>query len=113
MNYEEAKLICGNNPKKNIIKELQKLGCENVVITDGKEKISVLYENNYFEHVPKKIKPKETTGAGDAFGATLVAGLILGKDIKFSVDMALKNSGSVIRKIGAKEGLLTKKELLK
>ena len=50
-----------------------------------------------------------TTGAGDAFGAGLVAGLILySNDLKKSLALAMLNSGGVVAKMGAKHGLLTK-----
>ncbi|PLW80335.1 carbohydrate kinase family protein [Candidatus Woesearchaeota archaeon] len=113
LNLEEAKMICGNDSKKELTKELKKLGPKNIIITDGKDKIGVLYEDNYLEILPKKVKSKETTGAGDSFGSTLVSGLIMSKDIKTSINMALKNSASVIMNIGAKKGLLTKKELIR
>lgn len=113
LNREEAELLCGKNSPKDLVRMLKKLGPRNVVVTDGKEKITVLYHDEITEYKPTKLKPRETTGAGDAFGATLVSGIILNKPIKKAVAMALKNSQSVIMNLGAKKGLLKKGVLLK
>lgn len=124
LNKEEAILIVGKKNmddndssktvvKKELAKSLNKLGAKNVVITDGKEKIIVLYNNEIKEYTPRKVKCKEATGAGDAFGSTFISSLIIKEDIDFAIRNALKNSESVIQISGAKNGLLTKKELLK
>ncbi len=48
----------------------------------------------------------EPTGAGDAFSSGFLGALFYGKNIEEALDWGLKNSASVIRKIGAIEGLL-------
>jgi ribokinase len=53
----------------------------------------------------------DETGAGDAFGSTFVSGLIHQKNLNACLDMALKNSASVVSHLGAKSGLLKKNKL--
>lgn len=113
LNEEEACMIVGKKNKRKLAEALIKLGTKNVVITDGKNKILTLFDDKIKEYLPRKIKCKETTGAGDAFGSTFISGLIMKNDVDFAIKIALKNSESVIKKIGAKKGLLTKKELIK
>ncbi|OVE74710.1 hypothetical protein BVX95_01395 [archaeon D22] len=106
LNKEEAELIVGRDDKESMAKDLSKLGPKNVVITDGKEEIVVLYNNSIKKYKPKKSKAKETTGAGDAFGSSLVSGLILKDDIDYAIKLAIKNSSCVVSKPGAKAGLI-------
>ena len=53
----------------------------------------------------------DETGAGDAFGSTFVAGLIQDKNLNQCLNMALKNSASVVSHLGAKSGLLKKSRI--
>jgi ribokinase len=60
----------------------------------------------YYSPALKK-KKVDTTGAGDAFGSSFIAGLILYKNnIKKALKLAILNSGSVVQHIGAQNGLL-------
>lgn len=55
-----------------------------------------------------------TTGAGDAFGSSLVGGLMLYQgDLKKALKLAIIRSNYVIRKVGAQEGLLTLEQVKK
>lgn len=49
---------------------------------------------------------KDTTGAGDAFGSGFLSQWILGAPLKASLLFASANATSVIKEIGAKEGIL-------
>jgi len=44
----------------------------------------------------------ETTGAGDAFASGFVTGIILGKDISYSMKLGMINAESLITGLGAK-----------
>lgn len=74
------------------------------IATDGSDTIRFgIYED---------IKVKDTTGAGDAFGAGFLAAYAAKKSFKDSIRFGSANSTSVIRYIGAKKGLLTSREKL-
>ena len=62
-----------------------------------------------------KTKITDRTGAGDAGGAGLVAGLIIykNKDIEKAIQLSYANTVACMKKWGAKEGLLKRGEKYK
>lgn len=108
LNREEAAKLAKtpyNNTKK-LLHTLSKIssGC---LMTDGpKGAYAVLDKKAY--HIPSGgSKPKNLTGAGDAFGSGFVTGWIKSKgDIKESLRVGTLNANSVVQKIGAKNGIL-------
>lgn len=58
-------------------------------------------------------KSVDDTGAGDAFVAGVVAGLLQEKKMEEVLKMGLANGGSVVTKLGAKDGLLFPDEMEK
>jgi len=108
-NREEASTLCNvdYNRMDIMIKKLNNLA-PYVVITDGPNGAFALHNNMLYFAPTLKTKPVNTTGAGDAFGSALVSGLILKTDIEFGLQLGTLNSDGVIRKMGAKNGLLEK-----
>ena len=116
-NVEEAKKIL-KTEESNISRlsaKLKELGPEMVVITDGKKGAYLLYEKELFfmPPYPDPSPPYERTGAGDAFSSTFTAALAIGKTPFEAIAWAPINGMSVVQKIGAQEGLLSRKELEK
>ncbi len=100
-----------NNIKKNI-KELHQYGQYLTVITDGPQGAYIYDGQKVYYEAALKRKGINTTGAGDAFGSALIAGLIkYNWNLKKALHLAILNSNAVIMKIGAQEGLLKKKKL--
>ena len=60
---------------------------------------------------PDIAPPYERTGAGDAFASTFISALANGEDMEGALMWAPINSMSVVQKVGAQEGLLSKREL--
>lgn len=114
LNKEEAELVSGKGEIKNLLKKIKLESMDYVVITDG-PRGAYCYDGSRIYHVkPKKNrKVKETTGAGDAFASTFVAGLVKEKDVKKCLKMAVINTESVINNYGAKNILLKKSTLMK
>ncbi|MFH1133053.1 MAG: carbohydrate kinase family protein [Nanoarchaeota archaeon] len=112
LNKEEAQLIAGNFTGQDLAKRLQNLGPKNVVITDGANETVCLYDGKLYRIVPHKVEVVESTGAGDAFASSLVAGLIKNNDIVFALKLGLANTESVLAYVGAKNKLLTWGEAL-
>jgi len=116
-NKEESQRIL--NSKENDIKKLLKgvnhLGPKITVITDGKEGAYVYdeYEDKYWSMpiYPDPAPPYERTGAGDSFSSTFTVALGLGLPVKEALKWGPINSMSVVQKVGAREGLLTRREL--
>ena len=112
LNNEEAMLLAGRGSPEELIRTIMNFGPEIVVLTDGKKGAYTISKNKFLTVVPNKIKPVETTGAGDAFASTFLANIIKKKDTKTSLSAACINAESVILQKGAKGGLLTNKKLL-
>lgn len=113
LNKEEAGYMSGKEIIMDMFKSLRGVGVKTIVITDGKKE-SYCYDGSYvYSFKPhKEIKIIETTGAGDAFAAGFLSGIIKKKGIKFALQLANTNSESVIQYHGAKEKLLTYKGAL-
>lgn len=103
-NENELKLLTGKEYQEGsniLLKEgagivAVKLGRRGCYVTDGKE--SHLIE-------PYKVKVVDTTGAGDAFCAGFLYGLIKGKDLYECGRLGNFVASRCITKIGAREGL--------
>ncbi|MDO8493270.1 MAG: carbohydrate kinase family protein [bacterium] len=114
-NKEEAQMILKTNesePKK-LMRMLKDLGPEVIVLTDGP---AGAYAYNgrtawFVPAYPDPAPPYERTGAGDAFASTVVAALGLGLPLEKALLWGPINSMSVVQKIGAQEGLLSREEL--
>jgi sugar/nucleoside kinase (ribokinase family) len=101
------------NNVDNLLKEIKKMGPQIAVITNGRYG-AYAYDGDkiYFQPTAKEIKRVNTTGVGDAFGSSFIAGLELFKgDIKRAMNLAARNSASVVSHIGAQTGLLRKKDI--
>ncbi len=113
LNREEAECIVGRGEIKDLLSALHSLGPDIVVITDGKEGSSCFDGKEYHSIKSHIVKVQETTGAGDAFAATYLAGMIQKDNIHFALQMGLANAEAVISGRGAKANLLSGSEILK
>lgn len=114
LNEEEANILVGKKKKVNTLRSLKELGPDIAVITDGEKPVYCMdVEKNHFVLYPPKVKVVETTGAGDAFAASFLAGLIKDGNIEYALKLASINARSVLQYRGAKEKLLTYDEAKK
>ena len=109
VNKDEAIDLVGKGKTMDqLLKALLDNGAKRVIISQGIE--GVYYADSMQTvHAPanKSIKAKEATGAGDAFGSAFTASLIKDpNDIKSALKNGIRNSESVIQKIGAQEGII-------
>lgn len=98
---------------KNLLNLLHSWGPNIVVITNNEHGADAYDGVNYFHQpvVPNKVKA-DTTGLGDAFGSSFIAGLMRYEgDIKKSLLLAAHNAASVLGQQGAQNGLLVAKDL--
>lgn len=117
VNKEEMEELINNGKStetKELLKMVQKLPCQYIVITDDKRgayiwdrKKSVWLHTGIYKNAPRL----ETTGAGDSFGSGLVTGFIKGKGLDDSLYLASANATGVIGQVGAKKGILFENEL--
>lgn len=99
------------NDTKNLLTALKDLGSDCVVITDGEEGADY-YDGEEFYHGESLCVPAakiaDTTGVGDAFCSTFIAGLEINEgDYKRAMKLAMKNSAGVLKEPGAQNGLLS------
>ncbi|HMS92862.1 MAG TPA: carbohydrate kinase family protein [Candidatus Saccharibacteria bacterium] len=79
-------------------------GPNGVIASDGKTIVRAgMYQD---------VKVIDRTGAGDAFASGFLSQWVQGKSLKDSIVFASANSTSVVTKIGAKEGILSKDVML-
>lgn len=121
-NVEEAEIILAKNisnssDRNEVVLELSKgihaLGPKIVVLSDGPNG-AYLYLNEELWHIPVYpdiAPPLDRTGAGDAFSSTFTAALALGISPLQAFAWGPINSMSVVQKIGAQKGLLTREKL--
>lgn len=111
-NKEEAGILVGDGPIGKLLIDVKKLVPGLVVITDGKNGAWCYDGGLTYRVFAHKIKVLESTGAGDAFAASFVSAIIKGKEIQTALKWGIANSQSVIAHYGAKNKLLTYRELL-
>jgi len=103
------------NNTKNLLHIIKEWGPQIVLITKGGDGAEVYDGVKFYqEKIVKAKKTVDTTGVGDAYGATFVAGLeMYNEDIQRAMKLAMYNAASVVAKQGAQNGLLTKRKISK
>ena len=96
----------------DLLSRLLLLGPKTVVITDGAQGSYASDGNRNFKISALPATLVEKTGAGDAYASGLISALSAGESFEEAMVWGAINASSVIGKIGAQNGLLTKIELL-
>lgn len=117
LNLNEAQKLaqCKTKNIKSIYHHLEKIAPDIIIcVTAGKKGAWVKKDQEFYWAGILSKKVVNATGAGDAFGAGFVAGLILyEEDLKKALRLGMLNSNSVVTKMGAKHGLLKKPPTVK
>lgn len=115
-NKEEAERILGYDTPQTpavLLDALRAIGPDIAIITDGPN--GAYASDGTASYVvpmyPDPTEPYERTGAGDAFASAVASALVLGKPLNEALLWGPVNSMSVVQKIGAQEGLLTRERL--
>jgi len=113
VNVEEAQRILGYDTSVRDIKKLFKgiasHGPKLIIITDNTNG-AYMFDGDHYYHIPMYPDPRpafERTGCGDAFAATFISALAMGKTPLEAFLWAPINPMSVAQFVGAQEGLLT------
>ena len=84
-----------------------------IAITNGEKGGEIIINNSEtMNYQAFHVKTIESTGAGDAFAAGFISGLLLGNNLEQCVHWGRNNATNVIQFLGAKHGLLTKSEIV-
>lgn len=116
VNKEEGQVIAELSESatiRDVLKKLHTMGPKTVVVTDGKEGAYCISQSGTMYSIgvyPCEIVEK--TGAGDAFAAGFLGGILAEQPIQTALTWGTLNSASTIGKIGGELGLLTKDKLL-
>ncbi|MEK9186515.1 MAG: carbohydrate kinase family protein, partial [Patescibacteria group bacterium] len=126
LNEEEAAELTGIPFQKEseVFKKLDNLMPGIVAVTNGPKGVTVSDGKNIYKAgIFKEKQIADRTGAGDAFGSGFVAGLMIrsklqvknqnlfdSEDIKYAIRLATANATSVVERVGATEGILTKEQ---
>lgn len=101
------------NDIKKVLKTISDFGPKLVAITDGTNG-AYLFDGDHYYHMPIYPDPRpalERTGCGDAWSATFVSAMAMGKTPIEALQLAPINPMSVAQFIGAQEGLLAREQL--
>lgn len=109
LSEEEAKLISGIEDIKEASQYIVNLGCENLMVTLGKEGTLLSNREKQILIKTKEVKMKDATGAGDAFIGAVIAQILNepGKSMEKIVEMANLVGGIITTKLGALESIPT------
>ncbi|HEX4129351.1 MAG TPA: sugar kinase [Pirellulales bacterium] len=111
-NVDEAAIITGHdNPREQALR-LHDAGARTVVITCGGEGTVVVGERERLHAPAHKVTFVGGTGAGDAFDAGFIAGLIEGADVRRCLEWGSALGASCVRSISATESVFTRAEAL-
>lgn len=109
LNLEEAQRLTGLETRdlKHLSKPILAVAPHiTLLITDGQNGAYAFHDKEQFFIRARNTETVSRTGAGDAFGSAVVAGLIKGWDLKESLKLGLLNAESVIKYYGAKRGIV-------
>ena len=109
LSEEEAKLISGIEDIKEASQYIVNLGCENLMVTLGKEGTLLSNREKQILIKTKEVKMKDATGAGDAFIGAVIAQILNepGKSMEKIVEMANLVGGITTTKLVALESIPT------
>ena len=106
LNEKEAKTLIGGEILEELLVKLARY-VKTVIITAGARGSIATNGKETYRLAEYEMKtPKDTTGAGDAFGAGFLSATLDGKKFKDALIFAAANATSVISYIGAQAGTL-------
>ena len=100
-------LESSSNGKLRTANDLLDYGCSTVIITQGIHGCTVFQRETKFNVPAKKVDAVDTTGAGDAFAAGLIKGLLENNDLYNAVRLALRCASHAVQYPGARRAYST------
>lgn len=111
VNKEEAVMLTGSesNDIDDVFDSFTVRPKTALIITDGRKGSWARHADGIvYCSIPDRRKPKNTTGAGDAFGSGLIAGLLKKDDPGYALAVGTWNATGVVMETGAKKGILSR-----
>ena len=113
LNREEAGELtgCPRAEPKEMLRRLHELGPRKVVMTDGVHGSYGYDGREFLKTGLLKMPVVDRTGAGDAYGATLMSALHLGLDLATAMAWGTAQAAFVVSALGASPGLVDRRRL--
>jgi sugar/nucleoside kinase (ribokinase family) len=107
-NDDEAEILTGETKPVRQARALQKMGAGTVIVTMGDAGLLFTDGDRMYraEHFPSVMV--DQTGAGDAFCAGFIAGMVRGRDLRQCVEYGSALGASCVRSIGCYQGVFTR-----
>ena len=109
-NTDEARVLTGEDDPLRQAERFAAAGAGAVVITCGGEGSVVVSQGKRMRAGAHQMEYKGGTGAGDAFDAGFITGLLLGKDLEDCVRWGSAVGASCVRSISATDGVFDRDE---
>lgn len=108
LNKEEAAALAGTDPQNfaHIIRTLRPLPRRALIVTDGMNGTYAADTHGEWHSGIIDVPRVNFTGAGDAFGSGLIAGLLKKDDLPYALAIATWNATGVVQQMGAKRGIM-------
>ncbi len=109
-NEDEARALTGSDDPLDQAKNFRDAGARSVVITGGENGTLLVTENVRLRAGVYPVQYVGGTGAGDAFGAGFIAGLLAEKDLQGCLQWGSALGASCVRAVGATESVFSRDE---
>ena len=109
-NNDEAEMLTGRDEPAAQALALLEMGARRVVITLGSGGLLFASEGEAWRAAHFPVEEVDQTGAGDAFCAGFIAGLVRGLDFEGCVHYGTALGGSCVRAMGCHQGVFTAAE---
>jgi ribokinase len=109
--HEACELTGVDGPPRSLLEALHQLGPKTVVMTDGTRGSYAFDGDRFLRTGILSVPVVDRTGAGDGYGATLMAALQLGQPLPVAMAWGTMQAAHVIGVFGATPGLLRRRRL--
>ncbi len=109
-NEDEARALTGETEPRRQADRLLEAGARAVVVKRGEQGVFVHSGDDAFELPAPPVEAVEPSGAGDAFAAGLILGLLEGWELEHSVRFASVIGGSACTALGCYAGVFSREE---
>ena len=109
-NDDEAAALTGESEPRRQAERLLELGAGTVVVTMGERGLVAVSRNETMELPAPRVAFVEPSGAGDAFAAGLVYGLLQRWSLRRCLEFASVIGASACTRLGCTAGLFTRAE---
>jgi sugar/nucleoside kinase (ribokinase family) len=112
MPFAAARKLTGAESPQDALHKLAESTDAQVVVTDGTEGSWALTPDGIYHQAAFQVKATDTTGCGDVFHGAYAAGLLEGMPLKMRLEFAAWLASMTATKVGGREALLSRSELL-